>query len=361
MLGYSDFHGNFYVYDTDRSVHLEHQKIQSVQFKQNSIAYMNSSGELKYYSNHQVTDLEISNPRFYLNTDHYLYYSFGYNFSLYDGKKKETLGFIQNNPYAFSDSIAAMHDYANYFFVYWKDKFVELEQHPVKYIRAGKNIVAYVDDQSFFKIFYQNEKLTIDNNPPYTVQCASSTVSYIDNYRYFKIFWSGKVYEMYNASEIYCSNDETVFRMDYNTFCDAQIVVAEDNLTPLFKTGDDIVAFIDDEERFNIFYKGISNEYYSSVPKQYDVIDNMIWWVDDNNFFHVFYDGEDYLIESYTPKKIRADKNTIVYTDNYGKLKAFFMGESLEVTSSIILDFELNNELIMYNVIPNKYEFYKLK
>ncbi|MBC8172470.1 MAG: hypothetical protein H7X71_01075, partial [Chitinophagales bacterium] len=367
MLGYSDLQGNFYVYDQDRTVHLEHHQIESAQFKTNSVAYLNSTGDLQFYSNHKLLDLEVTNPRFYMNTDHYLYYSIGPNYSLYNGKKKQHLGILsvgsdgQKNVFAFGDSIAAMHDFSNYFYAYWQDAFVELEALPVTQIAAGDNIIAYVDATGQTKIFYRKEKIVIDNTKAIAMQCGANTATIIDNYKYLKIFWNGDIFELYNIPAVWCSNYIGVFEVDADNYCTGEIIVSPDQVKPLFKTGDDVVAYMDDQEVFYIFYKGISNAYNSSVPKQFDVVDNIVWWIDDNNFFHVFYDGEDYTIESYTPKKIKADKNIIAYTDNYGKLKAFYKGETQQISSSIILDFELNNDLIMYSVIQNKYEFYKLK
>ncbi|MFN0275494.1 MAG: hypothetical protein ACKVPJ_07105 [Chitinophagales bacterium] len=361
MLGYTDFHGDFYVYDTDRSVQLEHQQIQNVQYASNSLAYISNTGDLKYYKNHKLLELSIANPKFYLNTDHYLYYGVGYSFSLFNGVKKEQLGFIQNHPFAFSDSIACMHDYAAYFYAYWKDAFVQLEAQPVKHCMAGDNVIAYADANNQLKVFLWGESQVLETLPPYSFACGANTVAYIDNYKYLKIFWQGDVFETGNYTELFCASGQNVFTIEDDFYCDAQLVVSETNLTPLFKTGDDLVAYIDSEDAFHIFYKGESREYHSSIPKMYEVTDNIVWWIDDNDFFHIFYDGIDVIVESYTPGKIKTDKNVVAYTDNYGKLKAFNKGESIEVSTSIVLDFQLNNELVMYNSVPNKYQFYKLK
>lgn len=361
MLGYTDPHGDFYIYDTDRTVQLEHHQIQNVQYAANSLAYIDNTGELKYYTNHKLTSLEISNPKFFLNTDKYLYYSIGYNFSVFNGKNKEQLGYIQNKPFAFSDSIACMHDYANYFYAYYKDGFVQLEAQPAKYCLAGDNIVAYVDAANMLKVFYESTTHIIEELPPYSVQCGANTAAYIDNYKYLKIFWNGKAYEAGNYSQLVCAEGENNHLLEDDAFCSTNLVVSESDNIQLFKTGDDLVAYIDNEDAFHIFYMGESREYYSSVPKQYDIVDNILWWVDDNNFFHVFYKGIDEIIESYTPSKIKADKDVIAYTDNYGKLKAFYKGESITVSSSIILDFQVNTNLVMYTAVPNKYMFHKLK
>lgn len=362
MLGYTDRQGNFYIYDTDRTVHLEHQQINGAQFSRNSAAYLSNTGELKYYTQHKLIDLDISNPRSFLNTDHYLYYSLGYDFSLYNGTKRQHLGILQNNPYAFSDSIAGMHDYAEYFYAYWKDAFIELEPKPVKHVVAGDNILTYVDDLNQTKIFYHNEKIIADHNPAYAMQCGANTVAFIDNYRYFKIFWSGKIFELFNLPEFFCvSGSQPPILMDDNTYCDAQVSIWANNTMPFFKTGDDIVAYIDDRGAFNVFFQGISTELSSSPPRNYNIADNMLWWTDDNDFFHVYYDGEDRIAETYTPAKILTDRNVVVYTDNYGKLKAFYRGESIEVSSSIVLSFEVNNTIIMYSDLPNKYMFYVLE
>lgn len=361
MLGFSDFHGNFYVYDMDRTVHLEHQQINQMQFKKNSLAYLNNTGDLKYYKNHKLVDLEITNPRFFMNTDNYLYYSIGYNFSVYNGIKKEQLGILQNHPYAFSDSIAGIHDFSGYLFAYWKNQFIQLEPLPAQAMSAGDNILCYITNQNECKVFWHNKTYLLDQYKPYAMQCGENTCTFIDNFKYLKIFWNGEVYEMYYVPEIFCSSENGNNLLVDENYCDAFIMTDENSSIPLFKTGDNLVAFINDEGSFILFQDGTIQELDTTIPKDYQVTDNICWWIDQNNFFHIFYQGEDQIAEYYIPKKISSDKDIVSYIDNDGKLKAYYRGESIKITQSIILDYQLNNSILMYSILPNKYEFFKLK
>ncbi|MEZ5013889.1 MAG: hypothetical protein R2794_06320 [Chitinophagales bacterium] len=362
MLGYTDTQGNFYVYDNGRNVHLEHQRILSSQPCANSIAYISSNGTLHYYAGHAVQDLDISNPNFYYNTDNYLYYSLGGSFSLYNGKERKYLGYIQNNPYAFGDSIAGMHDYSEYFFAYYKDRFIELEQHPVQKVIAGDNILAYIDHLGQMKIFYQMETTLADDYIPIAMQAGANTVAFIDNYQYLKVFYAGHIYELYNVPDIYCLEiPGSTQNVQIDGYCNGPIVYDIQTELPLFQTGDDLVAYLDESGRFYVFYKGNVVSLDQQEPEQYTVTDNLLWYIDSNNFLKVFSDGELYTVETYRPENILADKDIIVYTDLDKRLKAFYKGEHYAISDAIVLDFALNNALIMYSSIPNRYQFYSFE
>ncbi len=359
MLGYSDPQGNFYVNDGGKIVHLEHQQVSSVQFSANSIVYVTNTGNLIYYSDHEIKKLDISNPVFYRNTDHYLYYSIGGSFSVFNGKERKFLGYIQQSPFAFGDSIAAFHDYSDYFYSYMDDRFIELEKNPAQKVIAGKNVIAYVNHLGQFKIFYQNEKIDIDDYIPVKVKTGANTVAFIDSYQYFKIFHKGAIFEMFNLPEIICFeipggvNDDGV--MEY---CNGEIATDVESGLPVFLAGDDIVAFIDDTETFQVFYDGKTVVLENQAPIHYEVIDNILWYIDNNNYFKVFSNGELSIVETFYPEKIKADKDIIAYTDLDKRLKVFYKGEIISVSNNIVLSFELNNTLVMYNDIPNKYKFF---
>jgi len=359
MLGYSTQQGDYYVYDDDRQVHLEHQQILSAQPAANSIAYITNTGDLKYYARHNLSKLDISNPSFYRNTDYYLYYSTGGNFSVFNGIEKKYLGNIQHLPYAFGDSIAAVHDFSAYFYAYVKDKFIELEQHPIKKVEAGDNLLAYVNHIDQFKIFYHYEKFAIDDYAPVKMKAAANTVAFINNYNDLKVFYNGKVYELYNLPELICLElPGSTQTPDLPDYCDAEVVYDVESSLPLFKAGDDMVAYIDDNGRFFVFYKGNIVALEQQPPLSYEIVDNVLYYADNNNYFKIFMDGELTIAETFIPATIKADKDVVVYTDLDKRLKAFYNGEVHIVSSSIVLDFEVNQSLIMYNDLPYKYKFY---
>lgn len=362
MLGYITPQDDFYAYDEGKLIHLEHQVIRNQQAASGSIAYVTGTGDLKYYSNHEIRKLDISNPSFYFNTDYYLYYSTGGNFSIYNGKEKKFLGNIQNQLYGFGDSIAAVHDFSDYFYVYSDDRFIEIEQNPVKKIVAGDNLIAYVNHIDQFKIFYDYQKYDVDDYPPLKMESGANTVAFIDSYHYLKVFYRGKLFELYNVPEIIClETPATPQTVDLPDYCDADMMYEVETGLELFKTGDDIVAYLDDMGKFNVFYKGNIIQLEQQPPLYYEVVDNVIYYADNNNYFKVFMNGELSVVETFIPTEIKADKNVVVYKDLNKRLKAFYNGKSIEVSTSIAIDFELNNTLIMYSDLPNKYKFFSLE
>ncbi|MFI5172855.1 MAG: hypothetical protein ACHQFW_10715, partial [Chitinophagales bacterium] len=328
MLGYIDPQGDFYVNDGGKIIHLEHLRISSAQPAANSVAYISGTGNLTYYSNHEIKKLDISFPTFYKNTNLYLYYSTGGSFSLYDGKERKYLGYIQNDPFAFGDSIAAFHDYAEYFYAFQGSRFIELEQRAAKKVIAGDNIIAYVNHIDQFKIFYDGLKHDIDDYIPVNIQAGANTVAYIDNYNYLKVFYKGEIFELFNLPEINCLeipggvNDDML-----PEYCNAEIVYDFETAIPVFSTGDDIVAYIDDQGRFQVFYDGKIIVLEQQPPEHYEVIDNILWYIDNNNYFKVFNKGELSVVETFYPERIKADKDVVAYLDLDKRLKAFYNEE----------------------------------
>ena len=362
MLGYTDAQGDYYVNDGGKLIHLEAQRIISAQPAANSIAYISNTGILTYYANHEQKRLEISNPNFYKNTDYYLYYATGGSFSVFNGSTRKYLGNIQQNPFAFGDSIAAMHDYSEYFYVYENEKFVELEQHPAKKILAGDNIIAYVNHLDQFKVYFHGDKTDLDDYMPLKVDAGANIVAYIDSYNYLKIFYDGQIHEIYNVTQSTCLEIPGSIEDDgLPNYCNAQLVYDMQNALPLFAAGDDMVAYIDDMGKFLVFDKGIIVELESQMPLFYKVVDNVLYYVDNNNYFKVYTNAELTTVETFYPEKIKADKNVVVYTDLDKRLHAFYAGKQIKISDNIILDFELNNTTIMYSEIPNKYKFYFLQ
>lgn len=361
MLGYTDAQGDFYVNDGGKMIHLEHQRIISLQPAANSIAYVNNSGNLIYYANHEQQPLNVSNPNFYKNTDYYLYYSSGASFSVYNGTMRKYLGNIQQNPYAFGDSIAAFHDFSSFCYAFYRDEFIEIEKQPVKKIVAGDNIIAYVNHLDQFKIFYEGNKIEIDDYFPIKIEAGANIVAFIDTYNYLKVFYKGELTELHNVSQINCleipgsTSDDGI-----ESYCNALLAHDMTTLMPVFLAGDNIVAYIDDAAQFNVFSEGNIIQLESQPPLYYVVKDNLLWYIDNNNFLKVFNNGELSVVETYRPQKILADNNVLVYTDLDNRLKAFYQGKIIEVSTNIVIDFSLNNTLIMYNEIPNKYKFYYL-
>ncbi|MBK9554350.1 MAG: hypothetical protein IPO47_00695 [Bacteroidetes bacterium] len=362
MLGYTDAQGDFYVNDGGKIIHLEPQRIISSQPAANSIAYISNSGNLTYYANHEQQKLEISNPSFYKNTDYYLYYATGGSFSVYNGTARKYLGNIQQNPFAFGDSIAAMHDFSEYFYVYENERFIELEQHPTKKIIAGDNIIAYVNHLDQFKIYYHGNKTDVDDYMPQKIAAGANIVAFIDSYNYLKVFYGGMIHELFNVTQSTCLEIPYSVEDDgIESYCNAELVYDMQNALPLFQAGDDIVAYIDDMGQFLVFDKGNIIELESQMPLHYEVVDNLLWYVDNNNYLKVYCNGELSIAETFYPEKIKADKDVIVYTDLDKRLRAFYNNESIPVSANIVIDFSLNNTTIMYNEIPNKYKFHYLR
>lgn len=360
MLGYTDMQGDFYVNDSGRIVHLEHLRIRSMQPAANSIAYLSNAGNLVYYANHEQQELEISNPSFYKNTDHYLYYSTGGNFSVFNGKERKYLGYIQQHPYAFGDSIAAVHDYSGYFYTYVNDLFIELENQPVLKVIAGDNILAYVNHIGQFKAYYLGNKVDLDDYSPIAVQAAANIIGYIDNYHYLRVYYQGSIHELCNLSEINCLSSNIESDPLLESWCNGPVVTDVQTELPVFQVGDDMVAYIDDMGRFNVFYKGNIVALESQPPKKYQIVDRVLYYTDDNDYLKVFCNGELSVVETYTPTRIAADGEVLAYLDLDKRLKAFYLNTSIDVSENIVLDFSLNNTALMYNEIPNKYKFYFL-
>lgn len=361
MLGYTDPMGNFYVYDNGRIVHLEDKPILSCQPAANSIAYVNNTGDLKYYAGHKLTNTGLNNPAFYKNTDLYLFYSVGGNFSVFDGQNRKYLGYIQQDPYAFGDSIAGVHDYTEYFYAYTGGQFLELDKFPEIKVIAGDNTLAFVNHLQQFKIFYHGITYDADDYAPVKIEAAANTVAFIDSYHYLRVFYAGQFYELYYVPQINClAIPNPANPSPLPDYCDGDLVYDVESGLPLFETGDDLVAFLDDSGKFFVFYRGNTISLDQQQPVEYHVTDNMLWFIDENNFFKVFADGKVSLVETYMPMSVQADRDVVAYQDHDGRLKAYYHGQVIPVSDGIVQSFTLNNHLLMYSELQNVYKFYSL-
>jgi hypothetical protein len=245
--------------------------------------------------------------------------------------------------------------------VFTENQFIELERQPVLKAVAGDNILAYVNHIGQFRVYYHGNQIDIDSYAPISAQAGANTVAFIDNYNFLKVFWKDEIYELVNLPVINCLSANTNNNALISSWCNGPVVTDVQTEMPVFRTGDDIVAYIDDVDDFYVFSKGVIVALEDQAPQQYQVVDNLLWYIDANGFLKVFCNGELTLVETYAPQRIKADNNVIAYTDLDNRLKVFYNNTTQTISDNIILDFDLNNTMVMYNEIANKYKFHILE
>jgi len=324
---FSDYRDYFYIFDDGKIKALEHLPVQSYQIGGISVAYIDNMDNFKLYYRGRIFEPENVPPSEYFATDYLIAYTLDKQLKVFDNGKSRTLTF-QADCYAVADSIIAFCDRLSRLFkVYYNGKITVLEDGvagpPLKNIKIGDNILAYIDYSNYFKIFYRGNSIELIDIPM-RYKAGKNTVAYIDGSSLaFKVFYKGNIYEL------------EVFR------------------PKAFTVGDDMVAYIDNSGAFKIFYDESTTIISSFEPDFYKVKDSIVVY-SEQNFFKVFYKGKSHLLENYVPLNYQIDHNNVAYIDQQGNLKSFYGGQIKTLTDYEKLnDFKLSGNTIVFNTDLN--------
>lgn len=320
---FSDYRDYFYVFDDGMIKELEYLPVQSYQIGGICVAYVDNTDNFKVYYQGEVFKPEHVPVDKYFATDYLVAYTLGQQLKVFDNGKSKILTF-QADCYVISDSIIAFCDRLTKFFkVYYNGEITILEDGvagpPLKNIKIGDNILAYIDYSNYFKIFYRGNTIELADLP-LRYKAGKNTVAYVDGSSLaFKVFYKNNIYEL----EVFQPKS--------------------------FKVADDMVAYIDDSGTFKVFYDGGTTTISSFEPDFYKVKDNIIVY-SEQTIFKVFNKGKSHTLENYIPVNYQLDYNTVVWIDQQDNLKSFYGGQVKTLTEYEKLNkFELSGNTIMFN------------
>ena len=116
--------------------------------------------------------------------------------------------------------------------------------------------------------------------------------------------------------------------------------------------GDNVFAYVSDEQAFKIFTGGKLLKIESYAPDFYFVKDNIVAFFTENKF-QVLLNGIRYELETVKPRNYQASVNSLAYLDNAGRLKLFSEGKTFNVTTETVESYELNGSTLTYYLTAN--------
>jgi hypothetical protein len=226
------------------------------------------------------------------------------------------------NPYVnykINDSIIAFNDYySNYFKVFYNGGLLSLENIKVDNYQVGKNIIAYTTPRNQFRAFISGYKHDIDSYLPDSFKVGMNTVAYIDNANRFKVYWKDSLYEM------------------------------EDLRPQAFWAGDDLAAWVNSNNELWVFCDGKKKMLEMDFADQIHVKDQFLWYTNGSREFKVFHKNKDYILEFFNPTEVKAKNHILCWLGQYNHLKVFKNGEYKDVSESIVTDFDINGDVVVY-------------
>jgi len=193
--------------------------------------------------------------------------------------------------------------------------------------KVGNNSLAYIDLANRLQLWYNNEKTEIDDLVQ-SFWVGNNLVAFVDEYDEFVVYDKGEYVDIeeYPPNRVMLSNS--------------------------------FMAYIDDDDHFNIYYDGEVKEITTTPVKIISFKDDVIVWLNELGFLFYWQDGQAVQLETITPNEIQVDLNNIVYTDYDGRLKGIYQGEKIKYTDEIVQNFELNGNVLRYQLNQSEIYFY---
>lgn len=327
---YSDDRGHLYFFNNGQKVKLEYQPVSSFKVGYNNISYVNSRGNLIAYSKDNIKTELGTFANYYQPTDYIYAYQQNSSLGTIENKAKKVL---TNNvgKYIVGDSLIAFNDNIKKgFYAYYNNQIIELENNIIEEeilnFETSENTIAYFNATGYFKIFLHGKLIELDRpSTLYNYKVGQNIVAYTDN------------------------DNET-----FNVFDNNKVLTLEETIPVSYSCGDDLVAFVNNQDEFKVYYKGNTQEISSYAPNQYVVIDQLTIY-ENLGRFSIYYNGKNYELENYWVENFKADNNSLAYIDSQGWLIYFHDGKIDKITNQTITSFSLSGNVLQYSLNTNSF------
>lgn len=326
LAAYTDYRGNLQVFDGGLFRQLEYLPVRDYKYGGTAVAYVDNKNDFRIYSN-GVTSTMLNAADFsYTVTDYLISFNVGRVLYTFDRGEKRTLCYY-NSLTAINDSILAFFDDSkNTFSAYYNGKVVDLEDSYLdkpKSIKAGSNTLAWINQSGYFNVFYHGELTQLDNIAPQQFAAGRDLVAYVDNYvQQFHLFYYGDT------------------------------ALVETFPPDSFKVGFGIMAYVDQMGNFRVFDNGATKKVLSDRPEFFQVKGNTILYY-YNNSFNVYYGGKTTTLQSWAPSSFQIGNDGVAWIGDNGRLMLFQKGSIYTVSYETINSYNLNNNVLKYEVGNN--------
>lgn len=322
-MAYLDYRNYLYFFKDGIPQQLESQAVRNFNSKGEIVGYVNSANNLIAYYNGEKTDLgDATNTTFNL-TNHLLIYQRDQVLGVFDKGKLTRLTYFLRD-YKINDELIAFRDQnIDILKLYYNGKVQDLEYTLIGSLGAykvGKNTVAYMSSSGYFKIFDDGQVFEIDNIAPIQFDAGKNIVGYVDG-----------------------------SQQSLNVFYNTKVLTLEPIKPLSFQVGDDLMAYVSDEGYFKIFTQGKLLKAESYAPDFYQVLNSSVLFFADNKL-QVLQKGIRYVLDDFKPLSYKMNENAIAWQDPAKRLHVFVNGQVKSVTSEIFVGYELNGDILRYQL-----------
>jgi hypothetical protein len=257
-----------------------------------------------------------------------------------------------------SQNISAYSDYRNYFFVFDNGIKKEIEFSAVKSFKCGRTCIAFVDNSGTLKVYYKG---VVDEMLESTTEYLVSRYLVLGKlHSQIKVFDNGKMLTLSKDAGSFAMGDSLIAFHDkmsktFNAYYKGEIIQLEDLLVTdeisNFKAGSNIIAYVNDQNDFKLFYHGVLSKLLSvNSAFQFGVGQDIVAYDNiDDLTFNVFYKNEYYKVEDFNTLSYIAGNACVAYVDNSGLFKLFKEGD-ISTISNITPDFyKVSDDIIIYS------------
>jgi hypothetical protein len=329
LAAYLDYMDRFFVFDHGETRQLESYKLTSFQVGGNCVGYVNYSGDLMVYYNGSARLLERTPPTEYHVTDYLMGYSINSVLKVFDGGELRMLC-SNTNGYIVEDSLIVFYDEVQQQLkVYHEGKTRVIEdgllEWPIRSYQSGDNILAYITTfDNKFKIYYRGEVIIVDQNVQETIYKAGRDIVGFMNMatNAFMVFYKGEFYEL------------EAFKPES------------------FQVGDEMMAYVTQEDDFKVFESGELVTIHSFPPEKYIMKDSSLVF-EDQHFLKAWCDGRVIEVERYIPKLYKISERSVAYIDNNNRIRANIRCQPVLISYEMVNDLDMVRNIIIYNVGVN--------
>jgi len=280
------------------------------------------------------------------------------------------LVFILIFPCAHSQNITAYSDIHDYFYVFDKGINKEIEYLPVQSYKIGWENIIYVANSGALKIYYNGK--TYELFQSYTDYFTSKYLTLGELNKQLKVFDNGTMTTLTSSAGSFKMSDSLIAFHDeakrtFNAYYNGEIVQLEDLLASeditRYTVGCNIIAYIDHQYYFAIFYHGVVTKLFKLTYKlKYDVGQDIVAYTNtDESSFNVVYQGEINRIEDNIPLSYSAGNGCVAYVDNLGKFKIFKEGQVFTISENQPEFYKVKDDIVVYSEQNYLKVFYKGK
>ncbi|MFM8432233.1 MAG: hypothetical protein ACKOA1_05510 [Bacteroidota bacterium] len=255
-----------------------------------------------------------------------------------------------------AQGISAFSDYRGYFYAFDNGNFNKLEYLPINSFKAGSNGIAYVDNRNDFKVYSGGKSINLLNAADFKYWVTDYLVAYkVGQVLYVNDGADKKLLCYYNTKMTVSDSMVSWFddsQYTFNIYYNGRTAVLENSLLEppkAVKAGSNTLAWINQSNFFNVFYRGTVVNLDDITPIQFETGRDILAWVDGyNQYFNIFYNGDTAIASTFAPDSFKVGNGVLAYVDQTGNFQAFYNGGIKQLIPDRPDFFLVKGNLIVY-------------